>query len=52
MSDDEEEIAEYEGFYSRFTCPSCEDTFDVEGDARGSQVKCDACGWEGRGGGE
>lgn len=46
----EELVADYEGFWSRFVCPDCEEIFDIEGDARGDMVTCDACNWHGQGG--
>jgi len=46
----DEEVAEYDGTYDRFICPACTEIFEVESDARGSEVICDACGWEGRAG--
>lgn len=46
----DEEIADYDGTFDRFICPVCTEVFEVESDARGTTVRCDACGWEGKGG--
>lgn len=36
--------AHYEGFWSRFTCESCSNVFEVEGDvSSGEAVECDMC---------
>lgn len=31
---------------TQIDCPNCGETFDVEGDATGDTVTCDACGHE------
>lgn len=37
--------AQYMGFYSRFSCPNCDEDFEIEGDVTsGETVTCDACG--------
>ena len=43
-------VAEYDGTYDRFICPFCQEVFEVESDGRGTEVMCDACGWEGMAG--
>ena len=42
---DEEEHDEVSGrLITTFDCPECEEITEVEGDATGDTVNCDACG--------
>lgn len=47
MSNEVEVSAFYEGWFTRLSCGSCGDVFEVEDDvSNGEVVECDACGVE------